>query len=65
MPRITGGGDGCRVYLITPPALEPVTFAGRLAAALDCRRRGGGLQLRAEGLSMMTPGGARSTCCGQ
>jgi thiamine-phosphate pyrophosphorylase len=27
--------DGCRVYLITPPALEPVAFADRLAAALD------------------------------
>ena len=28
-------GEGCRVYLITPPALEPVAFADRLAAALD------------------------------
>src|SRR3954471_14603688 len=27
--------DGCRVYLITPPALEPVSFARLLAAALD------------------------------
>src|SRR6202790_5153307 len=26
---------GCRIYLITPPVLEPVTFADRLAAALD------------------------------
>ncbi|HVY18220.1 MAG TPA: thiamine phosphate synthase [Rhodopila sp.] len=26
---------GCRVYLITPPALDPVPFADRLAAALD------------------------------
>jgi len=25
----------CRVYLITPPALEPASFADRLAAALD------------------------------
>jgi thiamine-phosphate pyrophosphorylase len=33
----TGGGgpDGCRVYLITPPKLDPVPFAGLLAAALD------------------------------
>ena len=29
------GGEGCRIYLITPPALEPVPFAGLLAAALD------------------------------
>src|SRR4051812_33506298 len=27
--------QGCRVYLITPPALEPVRFADHLAAALD------------------------------
>src|ERR1700709_2930442 len=26
---------GCRVYLITPPALDPVPFAELLAAALD------------------------------
>src|SRR5205823_14752779 len=25
----------CRIYLITPPALEPVRFADQLAAALD------------------------------
>ena len=29
------GGERCRVYLITPPALDPVPFADRLAAALD------------------------------
>ena len=29
------GEAGCRIYLITPPALEPVPFAGLLAAALD------------------------------
>jgi thiamine-phosphate pyrophosphorylase len=29
------GEHGCRVYLITPPALEPVRFADLLAAALD------------------------------
>jgi thiamine-phosphate pyrophosphorylase len=28
-------GAGCRVYLITPPALDPLAFAHRLAAALD------------------------------
>jgi len=27
--------DDCRIYLITPPALDPVPFAGLLAAALD------------------------------
>ena len=27
--------DRCRVYLITPPQLDPVAFADRLAAALD------------------------------
>src|SRR4051812_25748679 len=27
--------DGCRVYLITPPAFDPVRFADLLAAALD------------------------------
>ncbi len=30
-----GGETGCRVYLITPPSIEPATFADRLAAALD------------------------------
>lgn len=30
-----GGQDGCRIYLITPPRLDPVPFADRLAAALD------------------------------
>lgn len=28
-------GEGCRLYLVTPPALEPVAFAGLLAEALD------------------------------
>ncbi len=32
---MTGEKEGCRIYLITPPVLEPVTFADRLAAALD------------------------------
>ena len=27
--------DGCRLYLVTPPALEPASFAGLLGAALD------------------------------
>lgn len=27
--------DGCRVYLITPPKLDPVPFATQLATALD------------------------------
>ena len=30
-----GRGDGCRVYLITPPGFDPAPFAGLLAAALD------------------------------
>jgi thiamine-phosphate pyrophosphorylase len=30
-----GGQDGCRLYLITPPRLEPASFAEQLAAALD------------------------------
>src|SRR6202034_4318965 len=29
------GGAGCRIYLITPPVLEPMSFAESLAAALD------------------------------
>jgi thiamine-phosphate pyrophosphorylase len=32
---MTQKDGGCRVYLITPPKLEPVTFAGLMAAALD------------------------------
>src|SRR5436305_7266381 len=30
-----GNDQGCRVYLITPPKLDPVPFADLLAAALD------------------------------
>ena len=30
-----GGGEGCRLYLLTPPKLDPVPFADLLAAALD------------------------------
>jgi thiamine-phosphate pyrophosphorylase len=29
------GGDGCRLYLVTPPALQPAAFRDVLAAALD------------------------------
>jgi thiamine-phosphate pyrophosphorylase len=29
------GAEGCRLYLITPPALDPAAFRDRLAAALD------------------------------
>ena len=29
------GSDGCRLYLITPPALDPLAFRDPLAAALD------------------------------
>ncbi len=35
MPQMGGGDDGCRVYLITPPKLDPLRFADLLAAALD------------------------------
>jgi thiamine-phosphate pyrophosphorylase len=35
MPGIGGGQDGCRLYLITPPKLDPASFADQLAAALD------------------------------
>jgi thiamine-phosphate pyrophosphorylase len=36
MPPMDHGSDGrCRVYLITPPKLDPVAFADLLAAALD------------------------------
>lgn len=31
----SGSPEGCRVYLITPPKLDPEPFAGLLAAALD------------------------------
>jgi thiamine-phosphate pyrophosphorylase len=32
---MNAGEQGCRVYLITPPKLDPVPFAELLAAALD------------------------------
>ena len=34
-PADGGGPERCRVYLITPPKLDPLPFAGLLAAALD------------------------------
>jgi thiamine-phosphate pyrophosphorylase len=35
MTRDGASRDGCRLYLVTPPALEPAGFADVLAAALD------------------------------
>src|ERR1700758_1701282 len=35
MAGMGGSHDGCRIYLITPPQLDAVPFADRLAAALD------------------------------
>ena len=35
MAGMGGSHDGCRIYLITPPKLDPVPFADQLAAALD------------------------------
>jgi thiamine-phosphate pyrophosphorylase len=35
MADMGGGHAGCRVYLITPPRLDPLPFADLLAAALD------------------------------
>lgn len=35
MPPMDGGGNRCRVYLITPERFDPGPFADRLAAALD------------------------------
>jgi thiamine-phosphate pyrophosphorylase len=35
MPAMGGSQDGCRIYLITPPQLDPASFADQLAAALD------------------------------
>lgn len=35
MARRAEVAPGCRLYLVTPPALEPVAFSERLAAALD------------------------------
>jgi thiamine-phosphate pyrophosphorylase len=34
-PDVDRVTPGCRIYLITPPVLEPLSFAGRLSAALD------------------------------
>src|SRR6201995_136440 len=35
MAAIAGSQQGCRIYLITPPKLDPAPFANTLAAALD------------------------------
>ena len=35
MPGMSGSDNRCRIYLITPPKLDPVPFADLLAAALD------------------------------
>jgi thiamine-phosphate pyrophosphorylase len=35
MAEMGGGHDGCRIYLVTPPKLEPAAFTDLLAAALD------------------------------
>lgn len=40
--RDTPGGMGCRVYLITPPRLEPAAFADLLASALDAAESAAG-----------------------
>ena len=35
MAGMGGSQEGCRIYLITPPKLDPAPFADQLAAALD------------------------------
>jgi thiamine-phosphate pyrophosphorylase len=35
MAGMGGSQDGCRIYLITPPKLDPAAFVDQLAAALD------------------------------
>jgi thiamine-phosphate pyrophosphorylase len=35
MAGMGGSQDGCRIYLITPPQLDPTSFADRLGVALD------------------------------
>lgn len=42
--------EPCRLYLVTPPALEPKPFAENLAAALDASERIGAVQLRLKGV---------------
>ena len=43
-------GERCRIYLITPPALDPASFADTLAAALDAGDVGA-VQLRLKDVS--------------
>lgn len=50
MPQMGGDDDRCRVYLITPPTLDPVPFADLLAAALDAGDVAA-VQLRLKGVS--------------
>jgi thiamine-phosphate pyrophosphorylase len=50
MPRMSGSDDRCRVYLITPPTLDPLPFADLLAAALDAGDVAA-VQLRLKGVS--------------
>ncbi|PIW26685.1 MAG: thiamine phosphate synthase [Rhodospirillales bacterium CG15_BIG_FIL_POST_REV_8_21_14_020_66_15] len=45
-----GGDDRCLLYLVTPPAFDPGTFAGDLAAALDAGPVGA-VQLRLKDVS--------------
>ena len=35
MTGMGGSPAGCRIYLITPPTLDPASFADKLAAAID------------------------------
>src|SRR5437763_438493 len=35
MAGMGGSQDGCRIYLITPPQLDPTSFADQLGVALD------------------------------
>ena len=32
---MSDAGEGCRLYLVTPPALDPAAFRDPLARALD------------------------------
>ncbi|MCC6717495.1 MAG: thiamine phosphate synthase [Acetobacteraceae bacterium] len=46
---MTGGANGCRLYLITPPAIDLAVFPGLMAAALDAGDVGA-VQLRLKDL---------------
>jgi thiamine-phosphate pyrophosphorylase len=47
---MNAGGDRCRLYLVTPPAIDVATFPDELAAALDAGDVGA-LQLRLKDVS--------------